>query len=251
MSFRTAYGYSRSENGWRMCNRDECSLGGVAAGLPYTDTAPIRSGDASTILVAWMAWYHRNVEPIGSPVWGWSRDNDVATSNHLSGTAIDINAPKYPWGARVMPADRIARVRRGLSLFEGTVFWGADWGRADEMHYQIGLPEGDARIAAFARKLTNGHLGIYSGGTGEDEMPALEETFRNHRGELVTVGTALHFMDRHINEIREQLGGPQPFKGWPQLNGKTVVDSLADAHSKIDRIVAAVEATTSPGKHAA
>lgn len=159
MGFRTAYGNTHSENGWRMCNRDECEIASVP--LTFIDTAPIRKGVASTILGAWMVWYDRNVEEILSPVWGWSNTNDVSTSNHLSGTALDLNAPKYPWGRRVMPADRIAKIRTGLSLFEGTVFWGADWSRADEMHYQMAFPEGDGRLELFAGRLRGGHLGIY------------------------------------------------------------------------------------------
>jgi hypothetical protein len=156
--FRTAYGYTHSENGWRMVNRECCV---VANPVPFSNTAPVRAGDAATILNAWLIWYHHNVEPITSPVWGWSATNDVANSNHLSGTGLDVNAPKYPWGYRTMPADVKARVRKGLALFEGTIFWGADWSRADEMHYQLGFPEGDARIANFAARLNNGHLGIY------------------------------------------------------------------------------------------
>lgn len=158
MSFRIIYGLAYSENGWRMCDRNECVVANV---LPFTNTAPIRSGHAATILNAWTLWYHHNVEKLGSPVWGWSATNDVPSSNHLSGTALDFNAPKYPWGSRVMPASTISKVRRGLALFEGTVFWGADWSRADEMHYQIGFREGDARIANFAERLNRGHLGIY------------------------------------------------------------------------------------------
>lgn len=163
MSFRTIYGLAYSENGWRMCNRDECV---VANPTPHSNTAPVRAGDAATVLNAWLIWYHRNVEPVSSPVWGWSATNDVASSNHLSGTAVDINAPKYPWGSRVMPAARIAKVREGLRLFEGNIFWGADWSRADEMHYQLngGTASGtgpSAKLSAFAKKLNNGHLGIY------------------------------------------------------------------------------------------
>ena len=159
MSFRTAYGNTISEAGWRICNRDECDIAPVP--LEFIDTAPVRRGAPLTILGAWMVWYDRNVEEIVSPVWGWSEYNDVPNSNHLSGTAIDLNAPRYPWGRHTMPADRIAKVRRGLDLFEGTVFWGADWDRADEMHYQIGAPEGTASLDEFAARLRAGHLGIY------------------------------------------------------------------------------------------
>ncbi|BAD56387.1 M15 family metallopeptidase [Nocardia farcinica] len=159
MSFRTVYDYTHSENGWPMCDRDECVIADVP--LEFIDTAPIRRGDAATILGAWMVWYDRNVEEIVSPVWGWSRENLVRNSNHLSGTAIDLNAPKYPWGRRVMARDLIDRVRAGLLLFEGCVFWGADWTRADEMHYQIGRLEGDPVLVSFAQRLRAGHLGIY------------------------------------------------------------------------------------------
>lgn len=225
MSFREVYGYTHSENGWRMCNRDECVVANV---LPYTNTAPVRRGDAATILNAWLLWYHHNVEPLTSPVWGWSATNDVANSNHLSGTALDINAPKYPWGARVMPADRIAKVRRGLALFEGTIFWGADWSRADEMHYQLGYREGDPRIGAFAAKLNRGHLGIYGNPEPEPAPPT-------------TGGPLMALNDAEQRELLEKVRyiagqlGP-----WPQLgkNDKgqdlTPVDALADVKRRIE-----------------
>lgn len=175
MSFRNVYGYDYSENGWRMCNRDECV---VANPVPYSNTAPVRRGAAATILNAWLIWYHREVEPIVSPVWGWSADNDVPNSNHLSGTALDINAPQYPWGLRTMPRERIAKVRKGLALFGGCVFWGADWTRADEMHYQIGYPEGDPRLTKLAEQLGGGYLGIYSDSEGDDDMPFTDDDRR-------------------------------------------------------------------------
>lgn len=237
MSTRTVYGNDWSENGWRMVNRDECVIANVP--LLYIDTAPIRRGDAATILGAWMAWYDRNVEEIVSPVWGWSATNDVETSNHLSGTALDINAPRYPWGTRVMPADRIAKVRRGLGLFEGTVFWGADWSRADEMHYQMGFQEGDARNAAFAAKLRAGHLGIYgNSNTGGGEPVANEGNgwgtrILNLFGDRVSREDLVKYVDLHTAQILDQLGGlgtsrGADFPGWPQLNNSTVVNALAD-----------------------
>lgn len=160
MSFRTIYGYAYSENGWRMVNRDECVLIDVP-GLQYMDTAPVRKGYAAEALRAWAAWYDKNVPgEIVSPTWGWSATNDVGNSNHLSGTALDINAPQYPWGgdrmAREFPA-RVAAIRRGLKEFEGIIFWGADWGRKDEMHFQLsgGTAAGDGasqRLIDFVRR---------------------------------------------------------------------------------------------------
>ncbi|WNO26667.1 lysin A, L-Ala-D-Glu peptidase domain [Gordonia phage Rahul] len=238
MSFRTAYGYTHSENGWRMVNRDGCVVAGPSMGLPYTNTAPIRAGVASTILVAWLAWYHRNVEPLASPVWGWSNTNDVANSNHLSGTAVDINAPKYPWGLRTMPAARIAKVREGLRLFEGTVFWGADWGRADEMHYQIGYPEGDARLTRFAERLSTGHLGIYrKDDTMSDAdvsaLKAFMQTYlgpglsdaKDNRYQLTGSRDLVFTTDPRTKARVVDLG--KSFPGHKQLGNRTLVDGVA------------------------
>lgn len=154
-----------SENGWPQCTSAET----VYSQVPGTTTSlRVRKGDAATILIAWCIWYHRNVEPIdlykgapGTDDWGYSADNDVSNSNHLSATAVDLNATQYPWGRRVMPQNRINAVREGLKLFEGTIFWGADWSRADEMHYQIGKGPSDPKIKEFANRLNNGYLGLY------------------------------------------------------------------------------------------
>ena len=75
------------------------------------------------------------------------------------------------------------------------------------------------------QKYVNGFTNNTSG--SEDPMAALEETFTNYKGEKVTVGTALRYMDEYINEVREQLAGPKPFAGWPQLGDRTIVNALA------------------------
>ncbi|BAW05031.1 peptidoglycan recognition protein family protein [Nocardia seriolae] len=69
--------------------------------------------------------------------------------------------------------------------------------------------------------------------TEGDSAMALEETFKNYKGDTVTLGTAVRYMDQYVNEIREQLGGPTPFKGWAQLGGRTVVDALAVIGEKL------------------
>lgn len=149
MSFRSVYGYSWSENGWRMVNRDEC----VTVDGPYMNTAPLRKGAPATVLGDFVRRYNVQVEPVNSPVWGWSATNAVRNSNHLAGTAIDVNAPKYPWGYRTMPSDRIARVENLLNFYEGSIFWGRRWNRADEMHYQCGWKENDPRWPRIVAKI--------------------------------------------------------------------------------------------------
>lgn len=174
MSFRIVNGNTHTENGWKCCNRDECDIPRIP-NLFLVDTAPLRKGPPLTILGAWCYWYDRNVEEIFTPVWGWSKDNDVLGqpgknngSNHLGGTAVDICAPKYPWGLLRMPADKVAKVEEGLRLFSPTgriedslIFWGRVWRKPDEMHYQMRYPEGHPLNAQFERKLLDGYLGIY------------------------------------------------------------------------------------------
>lgn len=212
MSFRNVYGYSRSENGWRMCNRDECDIVRIPD-LFLTETAPLRKGAPLTILGAWLYWYDRNVEEILTSVWGWSATNDVANSNHLSGTAVDVNAPKYPWGARVMPAARKAKIREGLKLFEGTVFWGADWDRADEMHFQMAFPEGDARSERFAAKLRDGHLGIWKSAPAAPAAGLTADVLAQAMG--CSVGRAREMLDPFVGAMRAaQITTPLRAAHW-------------------------------------
>lgn len=208
-----------------MCNRDECAIVNIP-NLYLVDTAPLRKGAPLTILGAWIYWYDRNVEEIFTPVWGWSATNDVPNSNHLSGTAVDICAPKYPWGSRTMPADKKAKVREGLKLFEGSVFWGADWSRADEMHYQMAWPEGDKRNDAFAKKLLDGYLGIYkpapSTPTPTPKPPEVPVAEKDPVADFQKFKTSAS--DRALLEyIAEQLGPGHP--AWKN-KGVTVRDEV-------------------------
>lgn len=152
-----------TENGWRECERSDCETL-LVPGTRDVRIA-IRAGDAATVLTAWAAWWHRNVRPIDvfkpRDYWGWSEDNDVWDSNHLSGTAIDLDATALPWQERTMPQQQRDTVERGLALFEGTVFWGGHWDRLDEMHSQIGLPPTSPKIAEFADRLRAGYLNIF------------------------------------------------------------------------------------------
>lgn len=171
MGFRTVYGLNYSENGWRMCDWHECDTGPVP-GTGGRLRLPIRRGDANTILKGWVAWFNAHVESLnnsrgytdeGSFTW----TNSVASSNHLSATAVDLNWHDHPFliSYAGFTPNEITATRRGLALFEGTIFWGQDWhSPKDAMHFQLNYPEGDRRNVEFAKKLREGYLGIWNGG---------------------------------------------------------------------------------------
>lgn len=169
MGFRVAYGNRYSENMWRMCDANELDRTPVP-GLGLV--LPLRRGAPHTLLTSWAAWFSANVENLNNPGRGftdegaWTRDNEVGNSNHLSGTAIDLNWSIHQWTVSYSgfsPAE-IAQTRRGLDLFEGTIFWGQDWNRKDPMHFQCNLAEGNPRNEAFQKKLLDGYLGIWKPG---------------------------------------------------------------------------------------
>lgn len=168
-----------TENGWPMVNRGSCVP--IRAGRGGPLNVPVLGGDVAIVLEAFLADYAAQVEPIRTQVWGWSPDNDVADSNHMSGTAIDVNAPQYPWGLRVMPADRVARVRGVLARYRGVVYWGRDWNRPDEMHFQIGVRPGNATLRVLAAELRGG-------APGPDPLPPVGQRTlqRGDQGQDVT-----------------------------------------------------------------
>lgn len=234
MSFRTVYGNTRSENGWRMVNRDDCAL---IQGLAFMDTAPVRKGYAFEALSAWAHWYDANVPgEIVSPTWGWSATNDVGNSNHLSGTALDINATQYPWGGSTMAQrypDRVAAIRRGLAEFEGIIFWGADWDRKDEMHFQLngGTASGDgasARLIDFVqRRIKDGKLigSVGSSAIDAARVNAFTAAF------MAPVGS-------DVKDEREQLCGAGSrdageYDGWGQLGRRTFTDGIGAVLDKV------------------
>lgn len=153
MTFRTYKGNSISENGWRICDRNECEIVTTA---PFMNTAPLRKGAPAVILGSFAGWLHRNVRPFTSPVWGWSAENSVSNSNHLAGTSLDAWAPIRPMGAYTMPRNELDAVNRGLQLYP-EVFWGRSWNYPDEMHFQMRYREGDPRNDVGVQRILGGN----------------------------------------------------------------------------------------------
>lgn len=118
---------------------------------------PVRVGAAGDLLLWAAARWHRDVEPLVEGwSWGWAYRvirGGGALSNHASGTAIDLNAPRHPLGTRpsanFTPA-QIAAVHRIIADAKGCLRWGGDYsGRADGMHLEVIKPEAEcARVLA-------------------------------------------------------------------------------------------------------
>ena len=147
MGFRTVYGLNHSENGWRMIDAAGCTT----AKIPGTGLSlPFRTGDAQIVLTAWAAWFNANVESLNNPGRGYADEgsftwtNSVASSNHLSGTAMDLNWNDHAFRVSYsgFTSAEIAAVRRGLALFNKCIWWGQDWtSPKDSMHFQLNFPE--------------------------------------------------------------------------------------------------------------
>ncbi|WP_313673295.1 peptidoglycan-binding protein [Mycolicibacterium sp.] len=214
MAFRTVYGRTISENGWRMVDASECDTGPVP-GTNGRLRLPIRRGDANVILKGWTAWFNANVENLnnsrgyadeGSFTW----TNSVASSNHLSATAVDLNWSDHPFLVSYagFTKSEIARTRRGLDLFKGAIWWGQDWrSPKDAMHFQLNYPEGDRRNAALAKDLRAGYLNIWNGGPIATSAPA----------PVTTVGTDLSYGASGPLVSKLQAGMNKLFPKYPGL----------------------------------
>jgi hypothetical protein len=208
MSFRTIYGYAYSENGWRMCNRDECD-DTAPPGLPGL-RLPVRKGDASTILKAWAAWFSVNVENLNNPgrkftdEGCWTPTNSVGNSNHLSGTAMDLNWSEHAFRVSYggFTSTEIAQCRKGLGLFENTIWWGQDWRTPkDAMHFQLNLAESNSKNATFATKLRNGFLGIYGSGAVPAPPPVTIPVGSTELLQYGSTGPAVLVLQQGMNKV--------------------------------------------------
>lgn len=173
MAFIRKQGFLYSENGWRMCDVNECDR----MPIPGTELKLwFRAGEANDIMRAWLSWFNRNVENLNNPVRGFTDEgsftnsNDVGNSNHNSGTAADLNWSEHNFRVSYsgFTPTEIAAVRAGLKLFtykgQQTIWWGQDWGSPkDPMHFQLNLAESNPINREFADKLLGGYLGIFSG----------------------------------------------------------------------------------------
>lgn len=130
-----------SENGWRpaKASADQC----IWVKVPGTNVSlQFLRGQPEKILRAFAADFNAYVESLRDPdSASWTPTNSVATSNHLNGTAMDLNWNSHPF--RILNAgfnqSQINTINDLLDFYEDTVFWGNYWSDPkDAMHFQMG-----------------------------------------------------------------------------------------------------------------
>lgn len=115
--------------------------------IPGTDRkVALRRGAPGQLLAHWAGWFDKHIESVDGGIlddWGYAerpiRGSTTTLSNHASGTALDINAPRHPLGKRnTFAPGQMAAIRKELKRYGGAIRWGGDYkNRADEMHFEI------------------------------------------------------------------------------------------------------------------
>lgn len=154
-----------SQNGWRVLTDSAATHKWT---LPGTGRHLVLAKGNAGFVLAWFAlWFHHRIEPLNEGIWdewGWAvRDIRASsqTSNHASGTAMDLNATVHPLGARGTFAKgwMYARIRFRLKVMNGVLRWGGDYRfRADEMHFEVNA--GERAVNRLARRLKRTKRGL-------------------------------------------------------------------------------------------
>ena len=146
-----------SYNGWP-ASKDRTEIKIKSYEVPGCKTKLACAEGAAPLLIGFAAEFHKLIEPIDEGTlddWGYAfrmvRGTTDKLSNHSSGTAIDLNAPKHPLGkVGTFPSEKVPMIR-ALATKYG-LKWGGDYvNRKDEMHFEVNL--NPAKAAALIVKL--------------------------------------------------------------------------------------------------
>lgn len=177
---------ARSQNGWSANDRSVIASYQVPGGK-----LAIRAGDVSVVLI-WVAQrFHQTVEPLVWPGnWGYAerpiRGSSTTLSNHSSGTAIDLNAPRHPLGrVGTFRVDQVRAIRQILAYCEGTVRWGGDYsGRKDEMHFEVNA--GADAVRRIADKIRNQSRAVQEDELSQQEVDQIRRDLGFARDQILT-----------------------------------------------------------------
>lgn len=116
---------------------------------------PVLNSAAGRLLIAAAGRWNAEVEPlVAGWCWGFAvrtvRGSATDVSNHASGTAIDLNAPRHPLGTQPsasLTLKQIAAIHRIVDDYAPCLRWGGDYGdptragvpgsRPDVMHIEV------------------------------------------------------------------------------------------------------------------
>ncbi len=152
-----------SQNGWKANDRSLIASYDIGGGK-----VAVRKGDVATVLVYVAKRFDSEVENLVWPGnWGYAERpirGSRTTSNHASGTAIDLNAPRHPLGKQgTFSKSQVRKIKKILADCGGVVRWGGNYsGRKDEMHFEINA--GSARVREVAKAIRAGKKPGPSGG---------------------------------------------------------------------------------------
>jgi len=131
-----------SQNGWP-ASKDPDEIDIVNKRIVGTNRKLKVARPVAPLLIAFATDFHNQVEAIDEgqwDEWGYAyRDvrGGTTLSNHASGTAIDLNATKHPFGAENTFTEEQSRTIRRLCRKYG-LRWGGDYrNRKDEMHFEV------------------------------------------------------------------------------------------------------------------
>ncbi len=148
-----------SENGWSpsWVGQDRLEWASIPGTNPVV-RLQIQKGNPLWIMRAFAADYNEYIEPLrDADSASYTPTNSVSTSNHLNGTAMDLNWSTHPFKVNYAGFDKamIARARELLEFYEDTIFWAQDWQYPkDTMHWQMhyGTFDDQDRLADFVSR---------------------------------------------------------------------------------------------------
>jgi hypothetical protein len=229
VGIRVVNGNDHTEDGWPLVDQAGCNW----ITVPGTDVhLQIQTGQPTALLGAWAADWNAYIEPLRDADSAcWTEGNSVLGqpgknngSNHLGGTAIDLNWESHPFQQRGSLNSAQMQVMAEMEAFyEKTVFWAGRWDDpVDEMHSQCGYNSfNNPHTADFiARKIRADGFSRFRRG---DTPPPLSRT---DRYALAVINEGKR---RNISPKGIQIALTVPFveSGWKIYANSNVPESLA------------------------
>jgi hypothetical protein len=242
---------ARSQNGWPANDRSVIATRTVRG--THVRLA-VRVGPAGDLLLEIVALFDLMVQDVdqGADDWGYAERpirGATALSNHASGTAVDVNATRWPLGSAPsvnLTPRQIATVREIVSttVVDGraVVRWGGDYaGRKDPMHFEIadGATEAECARALAQLRARYGNPGGQLAAGEDDVSPELEQMIREIHAEST----------KRLDNRRGPQGATIPDGGADTVLGYAAnADGIAfrtswaisDLHDRVDDLVALI-----------